>query len=95
MDFSLIGKAEEQINLLADYTSGLKKENHELKQKLNSLKKDIVKMLPVKEVEALKTDHAKLLAEKNRLLSERDFLRKRVEKMIGSLDKVLESERAE
>lgn len=93
MDFSYFDKAEDKVNSLANYIKGLKEENREFARNVYSLEIDLKKKLPSEEdLIALKEKHSGLIEERDRLMMEREFLRKKIEAMINRLDEVLAQE---
>ena len=93
MDFSYFDKAEDKLDSFASYIKELKEENRELARNIYSLELGIKKKLPSKEgFGALKDKHSDLIEERDRLVMERELLRKKVEAMIVQLDEALTRE---
>ena len=93
MDFSHFDKAEEKLDSFATYIRELKDENRELARNIYSLELGIKKKLPSKGgFGELKDKHSDLIEERDRLVMEREFLRKKVETMIGRLDDAIAKE---
>ncbi|MGK7345999.1 MAG: hypothetical protein ACNS63_09350 [Candidatus Nitrospinota bacterium M3_3B_026] len=94
MNFSLLDRLREQLFFLFNYVNDLKEENRELKRKVYRLEKNLEKKGAAPDAEVWRAERAELVEERDRLMMERELVRKKLETVIGRLDEALESEEA-
>ncbi|MBI5816122.1 MAG: hypothetical protein HZB29_11010 [Nitrospinae bacterium] len=87
-------KVEDKLTFLFSYISGLKEENRELKRKVYSLELNLAQAKSAAAPEGLKTKHSSLIEERDRLMMERELIRKKMETLISRIDNIIEEERA-
>lgn len=94
MNFSLLDRLREQLFFLFNYVNDLKEENRELKRTVYGLEKALEKRGAAPAAESWRTERAELVEERDRLMMERELVRKKLEAVIGKLDEALEAEEA-
>lgn len=92
MDFVKLEKLQEKLNSLLDYTTSLKEENRELKRKIYSLDLNLSQIKAASAMDSFKAKYMGLVEERDRLMMERELVRKKVEGIVGRLDVAIEEE---
>lgn len=92
MDFTKFDRVREQLFFLFNYINDLKEENRELKRKVYSLEKGLneAKSGPIDD--SLKARHSDLIEERDRLVMERELIRKKVEAVMERLENAMSKE---
>jgi len=90
MDFSPLGRIDAKMGLLFEHIKELKEENRQLKRKIYTLELNLNQAKASVSVDAgLKEKYANLVEERDRLVMERELMRKKVEGLIGKVDEAL------
>ena len=92
MDFVRLEKLQEKLNSLFEYTNSLKEENRELKRKIYALDLNMSQMKAASAMDSFKTKYAGLVEERDRLMMERELVRKKVEGIVERLDEAIREE---
>jgi regulator of replication initiation timing len=92
MDFVRLEKLQEKLNSLLEYTNSLKEENRELKRKIYSLDLNMSQLKAASAMDSFKTKYAGLVEERDRLMMERELVRKKVEGVVERLDDAIREE---
>jgi capsule polysaccharide export protein KpsE/RkpR len=92
MDFVRLEKLQEKLDTLFEYTNSLKEENRELKRKIYSLDLNLSQLKATSAMDSFKAKYAGLVEERDRLMMERELVRKKVEGIVGRLDNAIEEE---
>lgn len=92
MDFARLEKLQEKLDSLFEYTNNLKEENRELKRKIYSLDLNISQLKAASAHDSFKVKYARLVEERDRLMMERELVRKKVEGIVERLDNAIAEE---
>ena len=90
MDLARFDQVREQLSILFKYVKSLREENRQLKRRVYSLERS--KSGPEADEERAK--RTSLIEERDRLVMERELVRKRIETIISKLDEALRKEEA-
>lgn len=85
-------KLQEKVNSLLEYTNSLKEENRELKRKIYSLDINMSQIKAASAMDSFKAKYIGLVEERERLIMERELVRKKVEGIVGRLDRAIGEE---
>lgn len=92
MDLVKLEKLHEKLGSLLEYTNSLKEENRELKRKIYSLDLNLSQIKAASAMDSFKAKYMGLVEERDRLMMERELVRKKVEGIVGRLDVAIEEE---
>lgn len=92
MDLARLEKLQEKLNSLFEHTNSLKEENRDLKRKIYSLELNISQLKAAGAMDSMKTKYAELVEERDRLMMERELIRKKVEGIVDRLDDAIKEE---
>lgn len=92
MDFAKLDKLQEKVNTLLGYANSLKEENRELRRKVYSLDLNLSQIRAASVKDSFKAKYMGLVEERDRLMMERELVRKKVEGIVGRLDVAIDEE---